>query len=235
MLAGASGVGKTHTAELLAAEQHVDLYKVDLSAIVSKYVGESERNLRKLFDAAEGASALLFLDEGDGLFGRRGTINHGQDRWANLEVNYLLQRLEEHPGVVLTATNLKQNIDEAFLRRIHVVIDYPFPDAACRFELWKRLLPTAFKAVSDENLRAVAERFPLAGGSIRNIVMDALARALAASASGVALRDLVAGVAREYQKTNKPLSRGEFGAEFYEWVRDDILEPAHSGRPPGPA
>jgi hypothetical protein len=233
LLAGGSGVGKTYTAELLAQEQHVDLYKVDLSAILSKFVGECERNLRKLFDTAESASALLFLDEGDGLFGRRGGISQGQDRWANLEVNYLLQRLEEHPGVVLIATNLKQNIDEAFLRRIHVVIDYPFPDATCRFEIWKRLLPIAFSTVPDAILHDVAERFLLSGGSIRNVVMDALARALAASAPGVVVRDLVAGIAREYQKTNKPLSRGEFGAEYYEWVRSDILEPPHSGCPAG--
>lgn len=225
LFAGPSGTGKTMAAELLAQDRRVDLYKVDLASIVSKYVGETEKNLKRVFDEAESSNAVLFIDEGESLFGQRGRIQQGQDRWANLEVSFLLQRIEEYSGVVVIATNLKQNIDDAFARRIHVIVDFPLPDAACRLALWKRLLPPAARAVDEDALRVLATRFVLAGGSIRNVVLDAAYRSLARSAETIGLRDLVGGIAREYQKSGRPLVIADFGREFFDWVRADVLEP----------
>jgi SpoVK/Ycf46/Vps4 family AAA+-type ATPase len=225
LFVGPSGTGKTLSAELVANEQGVDLYKVDLSAVVSKWVGETEKNLNSIFAEAEDSDALLFFDECDSLFGQRGEIADGRDRWANLQVNFLLQRVEEYSGVVIMATNLRRNIDEAFLRRIQVIIEFPAPDAASRLKIWKRSLPVDGSAVSEGELRAIAERFTLTGGSIRNIVIDAAFRALGSGRSSIIVRDLVDSVAREYQKLGKPITQGEFGEAFYAWAVSDILSP----------
>lgn len=232
LFAGPSGVGKTLSAELIANQQGVDLYKVDLSAVVSKWLGETEQNLRRIFDEAEDSDALLFFDECESLFGQRGeTSSEASGRWANLQVNYLLQRIEEHPGVVILATNLRKNIDEAFLRRIQVIIEFATPDAAMRFEIWKRTLPATTTDISDDELRTVAERFALTGGSMRNSSIDAAFRALSAGRENIVLRDLLDAVAREYQKVGKPITLGEFGAEYYSWVLRDILDPQPSPAP----
>lgn len=226
LFVGASGTGKTMSAELLASNLGVDLYKVDLSAVVSKWVGETEKNLNRIFAEAEDSNALLFFDECDAIFGQRGEIKDATDRWANLEVNYLLQRVEEYAGVVIMATNLRQNIDDAFLRRIQVIIEYPSPDAGLRLRIWKQTLPSTPHAnVSEDELRALAERFAITGGNIRNIVIDAAFRALAATRAAINVRDLVDGVAREYQKMGKPITQGDFGEEFFGWVMADILSP----------
>jgi DNA polymerase III delta prime subunit len=229
LFTGSSGTGKTMAATLLAGEQRVDLYKVDLSAVVSKYIGETEKNLNRVFTEAEDTNAIIFFDEADALFGKRGKVEEARDRWANIEVNYLLQRLEEYSGVVILATNLRQNMDEAFLRRIHVSVDFPFPDEAARAGIWRGMFPAGVTPPPAADIAALAARFPLSGGSIRNIVLDATFRALARQPLGeptilsVTLRDLVLGTAREYQKQGKPLTAGEFGAQFYEWVEEDIL------------
>lgn len=226
LFVGSSGTGKTMAAELLASEQGVDLYKVDLSAVVSKWVGETEKNLNRVFAEAEDSNALLFFDECDALFGQRGEVKDARDRWANLEVNYLLQRVEEYSGVVVMATNLRQNIDEAFLRRIQVVAEFPAPDAPLRLRIWEQTLPAPPHTVlSETELRAVAERFAITGGSIRNVVLDASFRALAAGRDAINVRDVVDGVAREYQKFGKPITLGDFGEEFFRWVVADILSP----------
>lgn len=230
LFTGSSGTGKTLAATLIASEQRVDLYKVDLSAVVSKYIGETEKNLNRVFAEAEDSNAIIFFDEADALFGKRGKVEEARDRWANIEVNYLLQRLEAYEGVVILATNLRQNIDDAFLRRIHVSVDFPFPDAQARASIWRGMFPAGVEPPPAEQLSRLTERFSLSGGSIRNIVLDATFRALARQASQgeqaktmVTLRDLVLGTAREYQKQGKPLTAGEFGEQFYEWIEEDIL------------
>jgi SpoVK/Ycf46/Vps4 family AAA+-type ATPase len=227
LFTGSTGTGKTMAAELLAQEQQVDLYKVDLSAVVSKYVGETEKNLSQVFAEAEDANAIIFFDEADALFGRRGEVKEARDRWANFEVNYLLQRIEEYAGVVIMASNLRQNIDEAFLRRIHVIVDFPFPDAESRFHILQGLFPAGINRPPDEEIRLVAERFNLAGGNLKNIVIDAAFRALAEvtgeTPPTITLRHLIVSTAREYQKLSKPIKQGEFSQQFYAWVEEDIL------------
>lgn len=224
LFAGPSGTGKTFAAEAIASEQGVDLYKVDASAVVSKWVGETEKNLARVFAEAESAGALLFFDEADSLFGQRGQINDAQDRWANQQINYLLQRVEDHPGVIILATNLRANLDEAFARRIQAIIEFPLPDAALRLELWKRSVQ-GWAGLSQEELQRVADRFSLSGGSIRNITIDAMFRALAKERETLALREVLASLAREYQKLGRPITKGEFGEEFYTWVLADVIAP----------
>ncbi len=226
LLAGAPGTGKTLTAELIANQQGIDLYKVDVSAIASKWVGQTEKNLSRIFSEAEDSDALLFFDECESLFGQRGeTASEASGRWANLQVNYLLSRIEEYSGIVVLATNLRKNIDDAFIRRIHIIIDFSTPDAAMRFEIWNRTLPAAANGVDDMDLQGIAARFALTGGNIRNAVIDAAFRALAVGSEKIGLRDVVDAIGREYQKVGKPITQGEFGAEFYNWVVADILAP----------
>lgn len=226
LFTGSSGTGKTMAAELLAREQGVDLYKVDLSAVVSKYVGETEKNLARVFSEAEDANAIILFDEADALFGKRGEVREAQDRWANMEINYLLQRVEEYAGTVVLTSNLRQNIDEAFLRRIHVIVDFPFPDADARARILTGLFPEGITPPPANELQHLAERFKLAGGSFKNIVVDAAFRALTTAGRGtprVTTRQLVAATAREYQKLGKPITKGEFGEAFYGWLEEDIL------------
>jgi hypothetical protein len=226
MFTGASGTGKTMAAELLAREQGVDLYKVDLSEVVSKYVGETEKNLSRVFDEAETSNAIVFFDEADALFGKRGDVKEAKDRWANIEVNFLLQRVEEYSGVVVLASNLRQNIDEAFLRRIHVVVDFPSPDPELRARIWNGMFPAGAQVPSASEIRALAERFRLPGGSIRNIVLDAAFRSISEGRNGklvITPRHLVLGIAREYQKLGRPITKGEFEAEYYSWVESELL------------
>jgi hypothetical protein len=222
---GASGTGKTLAAEVLANEQQVDLYRIDLSACVSKWLGETEKNLSRIFADAERANCMLFFDEADAMFGQRGDIREARDRWANLEVNYLLQRIEDYSGVVILATNLRQNIDDAFQRRIHVVVDFPAPNAACRKEIWERILPAApCCEIAAEDVAEIAERFEMSGGSIRNAVLDASFRAVDSGRDVITARHLIAGIAREHQKVSHPVTRGEFG-RFYDWAMTDVIVP----------
>jgi hypothetical protein len=222
---GGTGTGKTMAAEILASEHQIDLYRIDLASLVSKWLGETEQNLSRVFADAERANCMLFFDEADAIFGQRGEIKEARDRWANLEVNYLLQRIEEYSGVVILATNLSQNIDDAFRRRIHVWAPFPAPTAASRYQIWSRLLPPrARTAIGDGDLRDLADRFELTGGNIRNVVLDACFRALDDDEPIVTIRQLVAGTAREYQKTARPVTRGEFG-RFYDWAMEDVVAP----------
>lgn len=229
LFVGGSGTGKTMAAEVLASEQQIDLYRIDLAALVSKWVGETEKNLGRVFADAERANCMLFFDECDAMFGRRGAVKDANDRWANLEVNYLLQRIEDYSGVVILATNLRQNIDDAFQRRIQVVVDFPVPDALARRALWERLLPGgARRALASEELDEIAQRFELSGGNIRNVVLDACYRALDDTDQRISARHLAASIAREFQKLTRPVTRGEFG-RFYDWAMQDVIDP---GIPP---
>jgi hypothetical protein len=228
LFVGGSGTGKTMAAEVLASEQQIDLYRIDLASLVSKWVGETEKNLSRIFADAERANCMLFFDEADAMFGRRGEVKEAHDRWANLEVNFLLQRIEDYSGVVILATNLRQNIDDAFQRRIHVVVEFPVPDAAARRAIWHRLLPTGTRsAVSAEDLDELSQRFELTGGNIRNVVLDACYRALEEGDGPVTTRHLAASTAREFQKTARPVTQGDFG-RFYDWAMQDVVAPTHA-------
>src|SRR5205085_1824285 len=143
LFAGASGTGKTMAAEVIARHLALDLYRIDLSGVINKYVGETEKNLRRVFDAAERSGAILFFDEADALFGTRTEVRDSHDRYANIEVNYLLQRMEDYSGLAILATNRKQALDQAFLRRLRFVVDFPFPDVDNRRRIWQRVFPAA--------------------------------------------------------------------------------------------
>lgn len=207
---GSSGTGKTMAAGVVAQALGLDLYRIDLASVVSKYIGETERNLERIFAAAERSSAVLFFDEADALFGKRSEVQDARDRYANIEVSYLLQRIERFDGVAILATNLRQNLDDAFLRRIDFVVEFPLPQAADRLALWRRLADTAAPIDPDVDFAVLAQRFELTGGAIRNCVLAA-AHAAAREAAPIAMRHLVAAVTREYLKQGQPLRKSLFG------------------------
>jgi hypothetical protein len=212
MFAGESGTGKTLAARVVARDLGLDLFRIDLATVVSKYIGETEKNLDRIFAAAEGSNAVLLFDEADALFGKRSEVRDAHDRYANVEVAYLLQRIEGYAGAVILTTNLRQNIDEGFLRRLDLVVDFPFPEPPDRERLWRRLLP-AHARLGEEDIAFLAERFKLAGGSIRNV---ALAGALLAAEEGVpiAMEHLVRAVALEYDKLGRLTLEADF-ERFY--------------------
>ncbi len=173
LFSGGSGTGKTMSAAIIAAEIGLDLWRIDLAAIVSKYIGETEKNLDRLFSAAGTANAILFFDEADALFGKRSEVKDSHDRYANIEIAYLLQRLEDHDGVVILASNLSRNLDTAFLRRLPFVVDFPLPDAAGRAALWRMALPRQAPLCPKVDFAELARRFELSGGDIRIAALEA--------------------------------------------------------------
>jgi hypothetical protein len=203
---GPSGTGKTMAAEVLARELELDLYRIDLSQVVSKYIGETEKNLRRVFDAAETGAVVLLFDEADALFGKRTQIRDSHDRYANIEVSYLLQRMEAYRGLAILTTNQRDAVDEAFMRRIRFVVAFPFPDAAHRAEIWRRVFP-AETPVASLDLPALSG-VSLAGGTIRNI---ALAAAFLAADEGVSvgMPHLARAAVRECAKLEQPLGEAE--------------------------
>lgn len=209
LFSGASGTGKTLAAGLVAGKLGVEAYQIDLSAVVSKYIGETEKHLARLFDEAEAASALLFFDEADALFGKRTEVRDAHDRYANIETSYLLQRLDSYDGVVILASNFRRNMDEAFLRRMHFCVDFPLPEAAERLQIWRRVLPPELPREPDLDLAKFAERFQIAGGNIRNIAVAAAFLA-AADDAPLGARHLVAATRREFQKLGKVVDAGQF-------------------------
>lgn len=209
LFAGPPGTGKTMAADIIAGELGLDLYKIDLAAVVSKFIGETEKNLSRIFAEAETSNAILFFDEADALFGKRTDVQDAHDRYANLEISYLLQRMEAYEGVTILATNLRKNMDEAFMRRMHFIVEFPFPDAAMRHRIWQQIWPTATPVGADVDLAFLAERVALAGGNIRNM---ALAATFLAAADGgqVTMAHLVHAAQREYQKMGKLVTAEEF-------------------------
>jgi len=209
LFAGPSGTGKTMAADVMAGELALDLYKIDLSSVVSKYIGETEKNLARIFTEAETSNAILFFDEADALFGRRSEVRDSHDRYANIEISYLLQRMEEYDGMAILATNLHKNMDEAFVRRMHFTVDFPFPSATNRRHIWEKIWPRATPRSPALDLDFMAQRFELAGGAIRNI---ALAAAFLAADDGavVEMSHLIRATQREYQKMGKVISENEF-------------------------
>lgn len=202
LFTGVPGTGKTLSAQVIAGELGLDMYRVDLSSIVSKYIGETEKNLERIFTEAQNSNVILFFDEADSLFSRRSDVSDSHDRYANIEVGYLLQRIETYNGIVLMATNLGANLDEAFARRIHFIIDFPFPDEETRQKLWELLLPDNIQKEPDIDLAAFAASFKIAGGNIRNAVVWAI-YAAARDNRPVSQEDLLRGVEREFQKMGK--------------------------------
>ncbi|MFJ2215145.1 ATP-binding protein [Streptomyces sp. NPDC101062] len=201
LFAGGSGTGKTLSAEVVAAELGLDLYVVQLSSIVDKYVGETEKNLERIFTEADRTDAVLLFDEADAVFGKRSEVKDAHDRYANMESAYLLQRLESFDGIALLTTNLRGNIDEAFTRRLDLVIDFPFPDQPQRLALWRHSLKHV-PCVDGIDPSACARDFELAGGSIRSAVVTA-AYAAAGRGESVSNADLLAGAQREYRKAGR--------------------------------
>ncbi|HEY6303630.1 MAG TPA: ATP-binding protein [Terriglobales bacterium] len=209
LFAGPSGTGKTMAADIMAGELGLDLYKIDLSTVVSKYIGETEKNLARIFAEAEASNAILFFDEADALFGKRSEVRDSHDRYANIEVNYLLQKMEEHEGVVILATNFRKNMDDAFVRRMHFTVEFAFPNESDRRRIWEQIWPKETPQSPDLDLDFMARRFEMPGGNIRNIATAAAF--LAASDGGVVnMTHLLHGTRREYQKMGKVVRQGEF-------------------------
>jgi hypothetical protein len=211
LFSGPSGTGKTMAAEILAAELDLDLYKIDLAAVVSKYIGETEKNLRAIFTAAEESGAVLLFDEADALFGKRSEVRDSHDRYANLEISYLLQQMEAYRGVAILTTNMPQALDPAFLRRIRFIVQFPFPDASARAGIWRRIFP-ASTPLGDLDFDQLAQ-FNISGGVIRNIAMHAAFLAAddisPGGRSAVEAGHVLAAARTEYAKMEKPLTAAE--------------------------
>ncbi|MGW2474179.1 ATP-binding protein [Streptomyces sp. NPDC001665] len=210
LFAGDSGTGKTMSAEVIAADLGLDLYTVDLATVIDKYVGETEKNLERIFTEAAGVNGVLLFDEADAIFGKRSDVKDAHDRYANVESAYLLQRMESFDGLAILATNLRANLDDAFTRRLDLVVDFPVPDAEQRLTLWNRCLGPTLPRAADLDLPFCAENFELAGGNIRSIAVTAAY--LAADTGGeVTMATLIHAVQREYQKLGRLTLASEFG------------------------
>jgi SpoVK/Ycf46/Vps4 family AAA+-type ATPase len=217
---GPSGTGKTMSAGIVARELGLDLYKIDLSVIVSKYIGETEKHLSQIFREARSSNAILFFDEADAIFGKRSEVKDAHDRYANIEVSYLLQKMEDYEGIVILASNFRKNIDEAFTRRIHYFVEFPFPDAQYRERIWRTLVPATAPLAKDVDFAFLGRQFELAGGNIRNVVLAAAS--LAADGDGaIGMKHFIPAVARELQKMGRMPSRADF-REYYDLTRERV-------------
>jgi SpoVK/Ycf46/Vps4 family AAA+-type ATPase len=204
LFAGPSGTGKTMAAEVIANEVKLDLYAIDLAGVVSKYIGETEKNLDRIFATAEGTNAILFFDEADALFGKRSEVRDSHDRYANLEISYLLQKMDAYQGVTILASNLRQHMDDSFIRRLAFTVLFPFPDETYRRRIWLGMWPAETPVSDTVDFDDLAGRFKLSGGNIKNI---ALAAAFLAADDGgvVTTAHLLHAVQREYEKMGKTL------------------------------
>jgi len=212
LFAGPSGTGKTMAAEVIARDLGLDLYKIDLSTVMSKYVGETEKNLERIFTAARNSNAILFFDEADALFGKRSEVRDAHDRYANVEISYLLQRMEAYDGLVILTSNLSKNMDEAFVRRMHFTVEFPYPDVEERQRIWAIAFPEEAPLKADIDLDLLAERYRLTGGNIRNIALTAAF--LAARDGGViGMEHLLWATRREFQKMGRLANEREFAME----------------------
>ncbi len=213
LFAGDSGTGKTMSAEVIAGALGLDLYVIDLSTVVDKYIGETEKNLDRVFTEADRVNGVLLFDEADAVFGKRSEVKDARDRYANVEVAYLLQRMEQFDGMAVLTTNLRANVDEAFLRRLDAIVDFPLPEVEDRRRLWERNLSANAPKADDIDLDFLARRFSLAGGNIRNVAVGAAF--LAADAGRpLGMEDLVRETAREYRKLGRLCVEAEFGPWF---------------------
>jgi hypothetical protein len=213
LFAGPSGTGKTMAAEVIARDLGLDLYTIDLAMVVDKYIGETEKNLDRIFSEAERVNGVLFFDEADALFGKRSDVKDAHDRYANVETAYLLQRMEAFDGIAILATNLRANLDEAFARRLDALVDFPMPDAEHRLRLWESCLAPTVPRALDVDLEFCARSFAVSGGNIRNIALAA-AYFAAGDDRAVAMADLIRAVEREYRKLGRLCVEAEFGPYF---------------------
>jgi SpoVK/Ycf46/Vps4 family AAA+-type ATPase len=202
LFAGPSGTGKTTAADIIARELGLDLYKIDLSGVVSKYIGETEKNLERIFTEAENANCILLFDEADALFGKRSEVRDSHDRYANIEIAYLLQQMDQYEGIAILATNLRQNMDEAFVRRLNFVVEFPFPDEAQRAEIWRILFPGEARREPGIDFDLLGREYRITGGSIKNIVLGAAFLA-AGDGKPIGPPHLLRATRREYQKLGK--------------------------------
>ncbi len=207
LFAGESGTGKTMAAEVIANDLRLNLYRIDLSAVVSKYIGETEKNLRRLFDAAEDGGAILFFDEADALFGKRSEVKDSHDRYANIEINYLLQRMEAYRGLAILATNFKSALDAAFMRRLRFIVNFPFPGVKERKAMWQKVFPPETPTEGLDFNRLA--QFNLTGGSIHNIALNAAFLAAKAE-TPVQMERVLAAARAEFRKLDKPINEGDF-------------------------
>lgn len=209
LFAGPSGTGKTMAAEILAGELGLDLYRIDLATVVSKYIGETEKNLDRIFREAEHSNAILFFDEADAIFGKRSEVRDSHDRYANIEISYLLQKMEAYDGIATLATNLRKNLDEAFLRRMHFTVEFPMPEEENRLRIWQLCFPAAAPLAKDVDLQFLAKRFKISGGNIKNI---AVASAFHAAQNGgkIGMASLIHATKREFQKMGKLIVESDF-------------------------
>jgi SpoVK/Ycf46/Vps4 family AAA+-type ATPase len=220
LFCGPSGTGKTMSAGIVARELGLDLYKIDLSTVISKYIGETEKQLSQLFREARSSNAILFFDEADAIFGKRSEVKDAHDRYANVEVAYLLQKMEEYEGIVILATNFRKNIDDAFTRRIHYIVEFPFPEAPYRERIWRSLMPADAPLAADVDFGFLGRQFEIAGGNIRNVAL--VAATLAAESGGaIRMEHFVRATARELQKIGKMPSRSDF-QEYYDLTRERV-------------
>ena len=210
LFSGPSGTGKTFSASVIATALGWPLFRVDLGRLVSKYIGETEKNLNAVFDAAEQTNMVLQFDEADSLFSKRGEVRDARDRYANLEVSHLLSRIEDHRGPCILTTNLREHMDPAFARRFHIVIDFPKPDEAARLELWKRHFPDAAPLHDDVDLTLVADEVSLTGGKIKNASQHAMIIA-ASVGDAISMTHITEAIWRELEKEGRPVSRSEIG------------------------
>ncbi len=213
LFAGPSGTGKTMAAEIMANQLGLDLYKIDLSAIVSKYIGETEKNLDRIFREGQTSNAILFFDEADALFGKRSEVRDSHDRYANIEMAYLLQKMDEYEGMVILATNLRKNMDEAFARRMHFAAEFPFPEEADRYRIWQNIFPKEAPLSTGIDLAFLARQFKITGGNIKNIALSAAF--LGAQDGGViTMENIIWATKREFQKLGRLCTESDFAHYF---------------------